>query len=447
MSVIGDGPFEISAAAVAAQWSDWGARRAASELRVFVVPRTTDRVDLERVTNLAVDELTARAQQVTRWPRLGRNTAVAALLLFTLATVAVAVQFYQYYVAAHPAAQNSSFILLWEQRFGGRAIPTATEVIYVDILFIVSFVALSARVNAIMRSAARRSIEAKAQGTELAWTIERNRISPPSTPEEWARSAALAITEGMAQNRMLIRASERAIEDAVSKLTATQIHEREFLSRFSNEITETLSAARADNADFLTSTVRENREFLRVIAEELRNGGQPDVDVSTYEVSIYLSDGEHHEQVEDAVEALVVQGGLRIETREDPVEGSWFRRMKAVFATPVGRESSLIAAHIAGTKLWLAQDATMTSALAQSVSTVLTALQPTRDAVVRLGAVLIVKVDWAVTVHQLTAAQQAVLDLRPELTAAPHQIMEALRLPPADGAGDTLPMQQRKALL
>jgi hypothetical protein len=88
----------------------------------------------------------------------------------------------------------------------------------------------------------------------------------------------------------------------------------------------------------------------------------------------------------------------------------------------------------------------MTATLAQSVSTVLTSLQPTKDAVVRLGAVLIVKVDWAVTVHQLTAAQQAVLDLRPELQAAPHQIMEALRLPPADDAAGDLPLQERKAL-
>ena len=46
----------------------------------------------------------------------------------------------------------------------------------------------------------------------------------------------------------------------------------------------------------------------------------------------------------------------------------------------------------------------------------------------RAGALLIVKVDWVVQVHQLTAAQQAVLDHRPQLAASPTEIVAALQL-------------------
>jgi len=51
-----------------------------------------------------------------------------------------------------------------------------------------------------------------------------------------------------------------------------------------------------------------------------------------------------------------------------------------------------------------------------------------KDAVVRAGALLIVKVDWVVQVHQLTAAQQAILDHRPQLAASPKEIISVLQL-------------------
>lgn len=45
----------------------------------------------------------------------------------------------------------------------------------------------------------------------------------------------------------------------------------------------------------------------------------------------------------------------------------------------------------------------------------------------RIGSVLIVKVDWVPLVVQLSAAQQFKLDHEPELLAAPHQILDKLR--------------------
>lgn len=52
----------------------------------------------------------------------------------------------------------------------------------------------------------------------------------------------------------------------------------------------------------------------------------------------------------------------------------------------------------------------------------------------RAGALLIVKTDGRVQVFQLTAAQQAVLDHRPRLAAAPGEIIRELQLTrPEDG--------------
>jgi hypothetical protein len=123
---------------------------------------------------------------------------------------------------------------------------------------------------------------------------------------------------------------------------------------------------------------------------------------------------------------------LRYPTAGEPVMGGWFRSIKAVVksavSTPVGQEALLTAVHVADSRLVQAQGAYVTATLLHNVAPVLQALQPTKDAVVRAGALLIVKVDWVVQVHQLTAAQQAILDHRQQLAASPTEIIAALQL-------------------
>lgn len=92
----------------------------------------------------------------------------------------------------------------------------------------------------------------------------------------------------------------------------------------------------------------------------------------------------------------------------------------------------MVTAHAIESRLVLAQDAEVTAKLLQNLAPVLGALQPTKDAVIRAGALLIVKVDWVVSVFQLTAAQQARLDHRPQLASSPREIVAALSLVPGD---------------
>ena len=151
--------------------------------------------------------------------------------------------------------------------------------------------------------------------------------------------------------------------------------------------------------------------------------------VGSMPISIYLADEGIHEQVEMAAERWLATANVLIERWDKPIIGSWFRRM---LATSLGREAVLTATHIADSRLVQTQDAYVTSTLLQNVAPVLQALQPTKDAIVRAGALLIVKVDWVVQVYQLTAAQQAILDHRPQLASSPREIISALELTGSD---------------
>ncbi|MBS2963861.1 hypothetical protein KGA66_12455 [Actinocrinis puniceicyclus] len=142
-------------------------------------------------------------------------------------------------------------------------------------------------------------------------------------------------------------------------------------------------------------------------------------------VSIYLCEEAAHEQVERAVDEALKHAGLDVVERSDPVIGSWFRRMTA------GRAAET-AVHALENRVVTAQDAQITALLLQSLPAVIASLQPYKDAVVRIQAVLIVKIDWVVAVHQLSAAQQYALDHKPQLATSPHEIVSALALA-ADG--------------
>lgn len=150
-------------------------------------------------------------------------------------------------------------------------------------------------------------------------------------------------------------------------------------------------------------------------------------------LDVYLSDGAEHEVIEQAVVVWAASAGLDVVFREEPEIGSWYRRLwvrsKDAARGPVARELRDTAVHSAELKTRLAWEAQVTATLMAQVPPLLGALQPTKDAVIRLGSVLIVKVDGAVCVTQLTAAQQLRLNHRPELLRAPNEILAALEIP------------------
>ena len=163
----------------------------------------------------------------------------------------------------------------------------------------------------------------------------------------------------------------------------------------------------------------------------------------TFPVSIYLDDESGHENVEEAVEVLLRMAGVDVVERDDPILGSWFRRMRArmrdAARSPIAREAAAVAAHALDSRGVLAHDANVTATLMQNLGPLLTSLQPTKDAVIRVGALLIVKVEWVVAVHQLTSVQQLRLDHQPHLLTSPRDILHALDLAPGPATPATNP--------
>jgi hypothetical protein len=77
-----------------------------------------------------------------------------------------------------------------------------------------------------------------------------------------------------------------------------------------------------------------------------------------------------------------VKHSLRVLFRQ--ITGS----LKIAVKTPAAREALLTAAHVADSRLIQEQDAYVTATLLQNAGPVLQALQPTKDAVIRAGALL-----------------------------------------------------------
>ena len=147
-------------------------------------------------------------------------------------------------------------------------------------------------------------------------------------------------------------------------------------------------------------------------------------------VTIYLSDGADHESVENAVEQLLGSAGLYVVGREDPVAGSWFRRMLATRRSLAAHDPVAPAVQLVDARD--VQDAQYTALLMQNLGPLIASLQSTRDGVIRVGALLVVKVDRTLVVTRLTAQEQLVLDHSPQLVAAPQKILHVLGLRAAE---------------
>jgi hypothetical protein len=100
--------------------------------------------------------------------------------------------------------------------------------------------------------------------------------------------------------------------------------------------------------------------------------------------------------------------------------------LKKAAKTPAARDALLTATHAADSRLIQAQDAYVTATFLQNLAPVLQALPPDKDVAMRIGALLILKVDGVLYVRQLTAAQQAVLDHPHLAVASPDEIITAL---------------------
>jgi hypothetical protein len=172
---------------------------------------------------------------------------------------------------------------------------------------------------------------------------------------------------------------------------------------------------------------------LRPEAGEFRIPPAPRLVPPDVLVSVYLSNAVLHQRVEAAVDEALYWSRLEIYRREDPLTAgqSWYRRMIARPPAVSGRAAGPPGA---GPR----QEETVRRLMA-NLNPLLTGLSAERDAVVRLGPVLVVKDNGPLSIVQLTPGQEDLLRTRPALTATPAGILMALGLRPYDDMDGTEP--------
>ncbi|MET9264654.1 hypothetical protein [Amycolatopsis sp. NPDC004079] len=155
------------------------------------------------------------------------------------------------------------------------------------------------------------------------------------------------------------------------------------------------------------------------------------VEIQAIPVSLYLDKKQGAQRVEKSVEDFVNRLNGQIFDRSDPVIKSWFRHMRAkmvFFAkSPAGQGIQELATHAAAARLVHATDANVTSTMMSNLAPVLSSLSPYSNAVLRIGALLVVKTDGVLVVQQLSPAQQLVLLRRPDLLTSPATVLEEIR--------------------
>lgn len=120
-------------------------------------------------------------------------------------------------------------------------------------------------------------------------------------------------------------------------------------------------------------------------------------------VTLYLPRTSGHAEVEAAVVTLLAAAEAEITSRE----------------TAVGHLHTLRARP-------MTDEATLTATCLRNLGPVIAVLQTHEEAVVRAGAVLLVKLGPRLTVQELTEAQQLRLDHEPDLASAPGLILSTL---------------------
>jgi hypothetical protein len=204
-------------------------------------------------------------------------------------------------------------------------------------------------------------------------------------------------------------------------------------------VQESSVPAPAEVLDSLTALIGVLTELESAGDPPRHHAAVPDYPVTvSFPVSIYLGDEAGHEQVAAAVEELALAAGLAITDREDPVLGSWFQRMRARLTSAVqsaaGQDALADVIHRAEIEVVLRPEAEVTALLMANLPALIASLHETKDTVIRVGAMLVVKCDWALYVSQLTTRQQLILDHSPGLLTAPDKILQTLGLPQGEVA-------------
>lgn len=147
-------------------------------------------------------------------------------------------------------------------------------------------------------------------------------------------------------------------------------------------------------------------------------------------VSIYLGEGDDHVAVEAALGLLLAEVEVEMYNLEPPVEGSWFRRSLARVKSETSHLSAeKIAAEVERKirmEVFDRQQASIDNQQATGAAALIAALQGEERACIRVGSLLVLKLNGQVLVNNLTQYQLAWLERNQVLLRDPEGLLKAL---------------------
>jgi anti-sigma B factor antagonist len=146
---------------------------------------------------------------------------------------------------------------------------------------------------------------------------------------------------------------------------------------------------------------------------------------------IYLSDERDHEAVEDAVRAVVAAFGLEIVHADQPEVGSWYRnfiiRFTRAWERTTKEEQFVKLSRALDIQLLHKHQAEVDATRGAAVAGLIKSLEGTPRALVLVGSVLLVKVDGAMVVRNLTPMELAHWERNPALFRDPAAALQELQ--------------------
>src|SRR4051794_19392113 len=162
--------------------------------RLLEIDRVASRRDFATLEVLAVsdpllEDLSevhhARVRRILGW----RNSVALVPLLLTWLFLGWASLLYQRQLASDPGLATRPFLVLWEQRFGGRFVPTFSGTALTAFAFLTIVLLLTIRAHRVetrMTDVQRRAVtKVDTAISALTISIERANERPPISAQEW----------------------------------------------------------------------------------------------------------------------------------------------------------------------------------------------------------------------------------------------------------------------
>ncbi|WP_162795887.1 hypothetical protein [Nonomuraea lactucae] len=232
-------------------------------------------------TGIPLDEFYERQHgrvgRVAGW----RNAVALVPLMLTWLALAVASWAYHELVRKDPSRMADPFLVLWQGRFDGMALPTFAEtaVLSFSLLLIVMMLTVWAHRR---EAAANRSIAivdklADDALNALDLAVEASTARPPDNAKEWAEAASRVLTETQQMIKAAVRDTTQLAKNnadiaqtASERLTQLQQHGEEMLKGVGEETREVMLTLQRQSEQTTTRVGEEATQVLKQAGEANR---------------------------------------------------------------------------------------------------------------------------------------------------------------------------------